>query len=112
VRQFRREIAERINEADGIRRELQDQRVDAEELAALIARLRALDDRLVSGDPRALASLRTEVIPGLKEFEYGLRRRLMGDEAPRLLLGESDDVPEGYRELVEEYYRALSEGRR
>jgi molybdenum-dependent DNA-binding transcriptional regulator ModE len=111
ARQFRRELRQRVGEADALRRELRTDGVDVSDLENIIARLRALDDRLAYGDPRALAQLRTEVIQGLKEFEYGLRRELLGDESQRLILGGSEEVPDGYRELVEEYYKALSERR-
>ena len=37
---------------------------------------------------------------------------MQGPEADRLLLAGSDEVPEGFREMVEEYYRALSNNRR
>lgn len=98
-----------MTEADQLRRQLGNEGVDVEDLENIIARLRALDDRVATGDPRALAQLRSEVIQGLKEFEYGLRRQFAGDDERRLLLGGSDEVPDGYRELVEQYYKALSE---
>jgi hypothetical protein len=52
--------------------------------------------------------LQEAVIEGLKEFEYSLRRQLRSDEEGRLYLSGSEDVPRGFRELVEEYYRELS----
>ncbi len=111
ARQFSRELRQRLQDAETIRRELGEQGIDVDDLENIIARLRALDDRVAYGDPRALVQLRTEVIQGLKEFEYGLRRALLADQGQRLLLGGSDEVPEGYRELVEEYFKALSERR-
>ena len=47
------------------------------------------------------------MVQGLKQFEDGLRRQLEGGEREIFLSG-SEDVPPGYREMVEEYYRALS----
>jgi hypothetical protein len=47
----------------------------------------------------------------LKEFEFNLRRQLELDDDQRLFLSGSDAVPEGYRELVEQYYRELSRRR-
>jgi hypothetical protein len=112
ARQFRRELRERVGEADALRRELQAEGIDVEDLESIIARLRALDDRLVYGDSGALGRLRTEVIQGLKEFEYALRRELLAGDGQKRILGGSDEVPDGYRELVEEYYKALAEQRR
>jgi hypothetical protein len=56
-----------------------------------------------------LAELQDQIIKGLKEFEYVLRREIGQGEARELLLTGSDEVPPGFRELVGEYYKALSE---
>ena len=60
--------------------------------------------------PNVYTTLR-DIDAFIEEFEYVLRRRL-GSEERELLLTGSDEVPEAYRALVEEYYRALGEGRR
>jgi hypothetical protein len=73
----------------------------------VIAGLRALDDQRVYGDAEEIARLQAAVIRGLKEFEYTLRRQLDADDE-RLFLSGSDEVPEGYREMVEDYYEALA----
>ncbi len=111
VRQFRREFRERRAEAERLQESLEAQGIDAGELEAIIERLGRLESSRAWGDPRGLAELQAEVIQGLKEFEYVLRRQLGGGERELLLTG-SDDVPPGYRELVEEYYKALAEGNR
>jgi hypothetical protein len=59
-------------------------------------------------DPRALARITAEVIENLKMFEYTLRREAEGLNAERLALSEGDDVPDGFRPLVEEYYKSLA----
>jgi hypothetical protein len=82
--------------------------VDVGEIDNLLAYLRSLDDRRVYGDLDEIERLRSEVIQGLKEFEYVLRRQVDGPQDERLFLSGSDEVPPGYRELVEEYYRNLS----
>lgn len=109
LRQFRREWQEQVSDARELRRLLQGEGVDVGDLDAIIARLRELDNRLAYGDPRALSVLETEIVQGLKEFEYAVRRRLDGGDDRKLFLGGSDEVPAGYRELVEAYFRALSE---
>ena len=43
----------------------------------------------------------------IKRFEYTLRRRLEQNTSQVFLSG-TDDVPEQYRKLVEQYYRSLS----
>jgi hypothetical protein len=44
----------------------------------------------------------------LKRIEFGLRRDVEGETTRGATLTGSDDVPEGYRTLVEEYYRSLA----
>jgi hypothetical protein len=110
-RQLRRDLREGITDAQELRRMLGAEGVDVGDLDRYIARLRALDGRERWGDPAAQRILELEVIQGLKEFEFALRRQLEGGDQQRLFLSGSDEVPDGYRKLVEEYYRALSEGR-
>jgi hypothetical protein len=43
----------------------------------------------------------------VKRFEYGLRRRLEG-AGNQILLSGSDEVPEQFRRMVEQYYKSLS----
>jgi hypothetical protein len=46
----------------------------------------------------------------LKRMEFGLRREVEGTTGRNPTLTGSDAVPDGYRGLVEEYYRALARG--
>jgi hypothetical protein len=41
-------------------------------------------------------------------FEFALRRELSGSDPEKLRLSGSEEVPEGWRSLVEEYYRTLA----
>ncbi len=109
ARQFRSEFGERRGEAERLREELAQEGLDTDELDAIIARLRQLERERPYGDPRGLAELQAQIIQDLKEFEYALRRELGGGDSRRLLLTGSDEVPPGYRELVEEYYKSLAE---
>ena len=78
---------------------------DLDDAIAGLDRLRTMGD---FDDPEELARLQADVLRGLKDFEFALRREL-GSQIERFFLSGSDDVPEEYRELVEAYYRALSE---
>ena len=109
IRQFRNEIGERLEQAQELRRRLAAEGRDVGDLDAVIRGLRALDNQRVYADAAELERLQTTVVEGLKEFEFGLRRELEGPAADKLFLSGGDEVPEGYRELVEEYYRSLSE---
>ncbi|MCZ0933973.1 MAG: hypothetical protein OXJ54_02210 [Gemmatimonadetes bacterium] len=108
VRQFQREFRERGQDARRLRDELRQEGVDVGDLDRAVAgldRLRTMGD---FDDPEELAALQADVLRGLKDFEFALRREL-GSQIERFFLSGSDDVPEEYRELVEAYYRALSE---
>jgi hypothetical protein len=111
VRQFRGEIRQWTNEAQQLRRLLREQQIDPKDLDALLRALRALDDDRVYQDVEELQRLQAFVSEGLKRFEYGLRRRLEagGNEA---VLSGSDEVPEQFRKLVEQYYRSLAKAPR
>ncbi len=110
-RQFRRELVERRSELGELREELQREGVDVRELGNILRSLGRLDNQGEIGTPRGLDQLKDAIIPGLKEFEYALRRQLEGPEQ-QLFLSGSDEVPAEYRKLVEEYYKALSLERR
>ena len=56
-----------------------------------------------------LLRLQEQVSEGLKRFEFGLRRKVE-DEADRALVSGSDEVPQEFRKLVEQYYKSLSKG--
>ncbi|MGH7573683.1 MAG: hypothetical protein ACREM1_00930, partial [Longimicrobiales bacterium] len=113
ARQFRREVRERLAEAERLRDQLARDGQDVSQLDAAIRDMRRLDDDRIYGMPLDLDRLQASVVDGLKQFEYMLRRELQGDVEDNPFLSNSDEVPEGYRALVEEYYRALSrrEGR-
>lgn len=108
VRQLRREFGERRREAVALREGLNQAGIDTRELAAVIARLQELDADRAYQDREEIDRLQASIIQALKEFEFALRREHgLGGER-KLFLSGSDAVPEGYRALVEEYYRSLS----
>jgi len=109
IRQFRSEARQREGEARELRNLLREEGQNVEDLDGVIESLEALQRTRVYGDPLELARIQEEVIQGLRRFEFALRRELdIG--ADRVFLSGSDEVPADYRELVEEYYRALSRG--
>ncbi len=107
ARQLRRELRERAGEAQELQRELQRGGIPGQDAEAVARRLRALDSDKSFGDPRGLAQLTAQVVDDLKLLEYSLRRALEG-EKPKLYLSGSEELPPGYKALVEEYYRALA----
>jgi hypothetical protein len=62
----------------------------------------------VYSDLAEVERLQEQIIEGLKQLEFGLRRELEGEDRDRVFVSGSDDVPTGFRKLVDEYYKALS----
>jgi hypothetical protein len=107
VRQFRAEAAQRAQDAEQLRKLLGQQKIDAKELDQIINQLHELDSARAYQDPDALAKLEQAATDNIKRFEYTLRRRLDAN-TNQVFLSGTDDVPEQYRKLVEQYYRSLS----
>jgi hypothetical protein len=107
IRQFRGEFRDWTAQGQDLRRQLREQGVDVTDLDEILKSLRALDDDRVYKDAAELERLQTFVSEGLKRFEYGLRRKVeIADQ--QLFLSGSDEVPPGFRDRVEEYYRSLA----
>ena len=107
ARQWQREFRQRLGDAQDIRRLLEQESFEAGDLDAIIEQLQALDDMRVYQDAAAISRLQTYLNEELKRFEYRLRREVEV-ENEELFLASSDEVPAGFRDLIEEYYRALS----
>lgn len=112
LRQLGRELEERRLQLEGLQDRLRSEGVEPADLERIIDRLRGLELGDAAAVRETLAALDGEVVQGLKEFEYGLRRRLATEEDESLAQVTDDDVPDGYEEMVERYYRALAGGER
>ena len=108
IRQFRGEARQRIQEAIELQRILEDEDLNQQQLGEVINALRQLDREDVYLDLAELNRLQSQIVEGLKQLEFGLRRELEGEGQDRVFVSGSDEVPTGFRRLVEEYYRALS----
>ena len=108
VRQFRREFGQRAAEGRGLRDALREAGQDVADLDRVIRDMEALADSRPWGDPADLERLQASIREGLQRVEFRLRREVEGDARERAVLRGSDDVPEGFRKLVEEYFRALA----
>jgi hypothetical protein len=86
---------------------LREEQFAAGDLEDVIRQLQQLDDTRVYQDSEEIARLQTYVLEELKRFEYRLRREV-DEENEDLFLASSDEVPPGFRDMIEEYYRALS----
>ncbi|HSM16240.1 MAG TPA: DUF4175 family protein [Gemmatimonadales bacterium] len=112
VRQWRREADQRRRELQNLRNQLRQEGIETGELDRVLSGMRDLGMSDTYEDTRSAIRLQRELLQSLKEFEYGLRRALTAPDADRLEQVGSDKVPPEYRDLVEEYYRALAGGRR
>jgi hypothetical protein len=108
-RQLGRELRERRVDAERLRRELEQEGVDVSQLDRIMSRMRAVEGRGLGSDREALEILKSQVIEGLKEFEFALRRQLAGDDDRRPRSGRQGEVAPEFRELVDKYYESLSE---
>ena len=107
IRQLRGEVRQWTGEAQELRRDLAAENIDPRELDEILRALRQLDDPRVYQNVSELQRLQSTIAEGLKRFEFGLRRRVDADENSIVLSG-SDEVPEEFRKLVQEYYRSLA----
>jgi len=112
IRQLRGEFGQRSDQV----RELQDRlreagQGSAQDLQAVLEAMARLEREGVYADPGQVAGLNEDILNSLKRLEFGLRREMQGEPEQGATLTGSDEVPDGYRELVEEYYRALARGR-
>jgi len=103
-------MEQRAEQIRDLRNDLRAMGRPVEELNQVLEAMTRLDDRGVVTDPRALAEIHQGMLDQLKRMEFGLRREVEGETGNNPTLTGSDDVPDGYRSLVEEYYRALARG--
>ena len=108
LRQIDREFDQRRADLESLRNDLRRERMDTADLDRLLQQMGDLSLLGLNRDPLALERLRNDIVEGLRQFEYRLWRELRGGETERVYLGNADQVPPGYRELVDEYFRKLA----
>jgi hypothetical protein len=108
--QFSREFRLRRENAEALRSEMARQGLDTRELDRAIEGLRELERGRAFGDPKGLDQLQSQVIEGVKSFEFGLARALGLGAEGKPALGARATVPAEYRAMVDEYYRSLAGG--
>ena len=111
ARQLSREAAERRLQAEELREQLEQAGVSAESLDNLlgvIERFRDLEALGIYGNSRALAELQQGLIESLRALDFEVRRHFATADREGPMVAGSGDVPEGYQDLVEEYFRSLA----
>ena len=107
IRQLRGEARQFSQDAQALRGMLNGENIDPRELDEIVRALRQLEDERTYQNVEELARLQSFVAESLKRFEFGLRRKVDADKNAIALTG-SDEVPEEFRKLVEQYYRSLA----
>jgi len=110
IRQYQSEFGERTDQVVELRQELREAGRSTEELDEVLAVLQRFQDDEIFSDPESLASLHDDMLNRLQRLEFLLRIDVEGETDRRATLTGADEVPDGYRRLVEEYYRALARG--
>jgi len=110
IRQFRREFGAREGQVRDLRNQLNVAGADIADLNAVLDAMRRLQAAPIYDNPEQVAALQEQILESLKRLEFGLRREVEGPGERRAALSGSDDVPDAYRRLVEEYYRKLAGG--
>ena len=111
VRQLAREWEERLRDIQEIRDQLGRNNDLTGDLNRIMEAVRRRMDGRYNGDPAEIEALRREVIDPFRSIELELSRELqvlIGKENIRSAADE--EIPAGYKKLVEEYYKKLSDG--
>ncbi len=108
IRQFRGEARQRVQEALELQSLLEDVDLNQQQLDQVIGALRQLGREEVYLDMAELSRLESQIVDGLKQLEFALRRELEGEGQNPVFISGSTDVPAGFQRLVDEYFEALS----
>jgi hypothetical protein len=109
IRQFRNQASQMATDLQNLRRQLQGAGANAKDLQSIdevVKGLKTLDNDKAYSDLRSLQT-EAQALDTLKKVEYDMRKR-MDTSNQQLFLSGSDEVPAQFRDLVQQYYRALS----
>lgn len=107
-RQFRAEWDLRLREAQELRRDLGDRKDLVRQVEEMLDRMKQMKSE-IPFDAEELERLQGSIVEGFRQLELDLSRQLQQMISRESLhLAKDEDVPEGYRRQVEEYYKALS----
>ena len=95
-----------VAQADELSRRLISQGVAAGDIDPVLAMINQLTQD--GGDVNTTTDLHDQALSALMELEYKLRKQHSPTDFPELLISEPVDLPEGYKDMVADYYRELS----
>jgi hypothetical protein len=108
IRQYSREFAQRLAQARDLRERLAETGREIPELEEAMEAMEELQNPEVYGDLPQIEALQEQVRENLRRVEFQLRREAEGEGVGRAALTGSDEVPPGFRRMVEEYFRNLA----
>jgi hypothetical protein len=108
IAQYTREFAQRLAQAQELQRALEASGQEVPDLEEAINALEQLRDPETYGDLPQIALLQAQIEENLKRLEFVLRREVEGERPGRAALTGSDEVPAGFRKMVEEYFKNLA----
>ena len=111
ARQLRAEAGERRTQAEELRDRLSLAGIGPEALESLngvIDRFQDLERQGIYDDPSRLSALQLELVESLRELDFDVRRQFATASREGPMVAGSGEVPEGYQDLVEEYFRSLA----
>jgi hypothetical protein len=97
-----------LADARALRQRLEEAGREVPELEDAIEAFEALGDPRTYGDLPQIELLQERIRESLKRVEFLLRREVEGESAGRAALTGTDDVPTGFRKLVDEYFKNLA----
>jgi len=101
-------MQQRVRDAEALRNDLAKQGADVSALDRALEAMRSAANQDKLQDEKSGGELRSQVIDGLKAYEFALRRSIEGKADAQVLSGRTGDVPTEFRAYVEEYYRSLA----
>jgi hypothetical protein len=108
IRQYQREAAQRLAEMQDLRNQMQRDGQSTVDLDQAIAAMRNMQLREAYANLPQVALLQQQLFDSMRQVEFALRREVEGETADRVFTSGADAVPQGFRGLVEEYYRKLA----
>jgi hypothetical protein len=99
-----------LAEARALQDRLRESGRELPELEETVQALEELRQERVYEDLPQVEALQAQIQENLKRIEFLLRREVEGETAGRAALTGTDEVPAGFRKMVEEYFKNLARG--
>ena len=109
-RQIANQARQLANDAQDVRRQLQQAGIAPKDLTPVddvVNALRALGDDKNLKNPKGLQELYATAVDKFKALDFAVRKKV-DTSNEQLFLSGSEDVPASFRALIQEYYRALA----